>query len=119
MVILGGGNFLKGDNVKDGDKFTFLDEGAWVESNKYTYADSNKPKQDFIIGVKLNDEEGTYSFRMNKKNREILSTAWGNDTAKWVNHFATVVVKDIEVGGEDRKSIRIQEPEEIEWDANE
>ena len=59
MVILGGGNWVKGDNVKDGDKFTFLDTGAWVESQKYTYKDSGKPKVDCIIGVKLNDEEGT------------------------------------------------------------
>ena len=53
---------------------------------------------------------------MNKKNRELLTASWGKDTAKWVNHYATVIVKDIEVGGEDRKSIRIEVPEEIAWD---
>lgn len=124
MPILGGGNWIKGDNVNNGDKFTFLDEGNWVESTKYKYPDKvvdgktvpGTFKVDFIITVKLNDEESEYSFRMNKKNREILMAKWGNDTTRWVNHFTTVVVKDIEVGGEDRKSIRFNEPEQINWE---
>jgi hypothetical protein len=115
MVILGGGNFLKADAVKDGDKVKFVDEGAWVENTQYTY-DDGKPKQDFLIGVSLNDEAGSYTFRLNKKNRDALSKAWGSDTAKWIGNACPVVVKDIEVAGKDYKAIRVQ-PEEVEWDA--
>jgi len=81
MLLGGQGSYLKATDVRDDTYVTFKNEGEWITSAKYTYPDGN-PKQDFVIKVKIGDEEK--SMRLNKTNREMLIQAFGNETSDWV-----------------------------------
>jgi len=91
MVTLNtGSNYLKVDNVKDGDLITFRDEGTWVESTKYTYPDGN-PKQDFVMTVEHNGQD--YSLRVNKFSRDELIPVLGQDTKDWVGKQVKIAIE--------------------------
>lgn len=121
MVKLGnGGNFVKGDDVKVGDKVTFKNEGEWQENQRYKYSDGN-PRWDFICQVDHNGEEK--NMRINATNKKILISAWGNETADWVGKSAKMSVETVLVAGERRKTIvlepegaDVKAPEDIAWD---
>ena len=81
------GNFLKTAEVEAGDLVTFKDAGEWVKSTKFTYEDGT-PKTDFIIKVDHNGVEK--SMRLNKTNREILKSVYGDETEAWVGKSATI-----------------------------
>ena len=90
MAVLGqGGNYLKTDQVAEGDVLTFKDEGTWVES-KFAYPDGN-PKQEFIMGVEHKGQN--YSMRIGKFSQEELIPVYGKDTAKWVGRKAKITIE--------------------------
>lgn len=96
MVILGSGNYVKTADVKDGDIITFKSAGEWIENTKYTYPDGNA-KVDFVIKVEINGEEK--SMRLNKTNRDIIISAYGNDTSKWIDKTARITKEKTLVAG--------------------
>lgn len=96
MVMLGSGNYVKTAEVKNGDVITFKTEGEWIENTKYTYPDGNA-KVDFVIKVELNGEEK--SMRLNKTNRDIVISAYGNDTSKWIGKNAKITKEKMLVAG--------------------
>ena len=87
MKLGGNKNWVKAADLKNGDCFTFTNEGEWVESTKFKYPDGSPQKQ-FVIGVKINGEEK--DFTLNKSNRTAMIEAYGDDTAAWVGHSAVV-----------------------------
>lgn len=91
MTILNqGGNYLKVDDVKEGDLITFKDEGTWVESTKYTYPDGN-PKQDFVMKIDYKGQE--YDIRINKFSRDELIPAYTKDTKNWIGKHAKISIE--------------------------
>ncbi len=88
-VLNQGGNYLKADNVKDGDIVTFKDQGTWVES-KYSYPDGNL-KQDFVMKVEHQGVE--YSLRVGKFSRDELVPRYGNNTDDWVGKKAKITIE--------------------------
>ena len=105
MVMLGGSNYLKTAEVKNGDIVTFKDEGSWIESTKFKYSDGN-PKVDFVIKVSVNSEEK--SMRLNKTNREIVIAAYGNDTSKWIDKTARITKEKVLVAGKKHDCILLE-----------
>lgn len=116
-----GGNYLKTENVKDGDLITFKDEGSWVESAKYTYDDGN-PKQDFVMKVEHKGKE--YSLRVNKFSRDELVPVYGTDTKGWIGKQAKVAIenyrslgkKGIILTAPSKEESQVEEP--TEWEDN-
>jgi hypothetical protein len=114
-MILGSGNFLKTAEANNGDIITFKDEGEWVENTKYTYPDGN-PKVDFVIKVEINGDDK--SMRLNKTNREIVISAYGKDTKKWIGKTAKITKEKMLIAGKKQDCIMldiegvIHEPEE-------
>jgi len=84
-----GGNFLKADQAKKGAIVTFLDEGEFVKSEKYTYEDGS-PKIDFIFNVKYEGENK--KLRINKASKVAMVEAFGDDSIEWVNKKAKIMV---------------------------
>ena len=95
-------NWLKTSEVKNGEKIKILDEGAWVESTKFTYDDGNPVKQ-FVVSIERGGS--AYAINMNKVSRTQLSTAWGTDTSKWVGHMVQVEKIKVMVGGDLKESL--------------
>tara|TARA_R110000868_G_scaffold111883_1_gene301749 strand:+ start:1976 stop:2326 length:351 start_codon:yes stop_codon:yes gene_type:complete len=102
MKLVTAKNYLKSENVKQGDIITFLDEGALVASAKYTYEDGT-PRKDFILKVKHNDQE--CDMRLNATNKKVLIKAFGDETATWIGKTARLVTADIMVNGKIMKTI--------------
>ncbi len=97
-------NWLKSEDVKQGDLVTFLDEGQWVASAKYTYADGT-PRKDFLLKVKHNDVDK--DMRLNATNKKILIKAFGDETFSWIGKQAKLATADIMVTGKLMKTIMI------------
>ncbi len=95
-------NYLKSEDVKQGDIITFLDEGALVASAKYTYEDGT-PRKDFLLKVKHNDVEK--DMRLNATNKKIMIKAFGDETSAWVGKTAKINTADIMVSGKLMKTI--------------
>lgn len=80
-------NFLKADNVKDGDIITFVDPGAIIE--KVFDGDNGKETKKILeILVTLNGVKKIYS--PNNTTRKLLEQAWGFETDAWVGKKATI-----------------------------
>jgi len=97
MILEGKRNFLKADEVANGDRLEILSEGEWVESKKWTYPDGT-PKQQFIIKVGMDGVER--DFTLNATNRQNLIRTWGKDTKNWIGKFATVEIVKMSVSGQ-------------------
>ena len=115
MPILGG-DYLKTAEVNDRDTIVFKNEGAWVESPKFTY-DDGTPKQDFVIKVEWHEMDK--SMRLNKTNRDILIEAYGNNTASWVGMSAIITKEKCLVAGKKLDTILLEvgetkQPKEID-----
>ena len=97
-------NYLKSEDVKQGDLITFLDGGALVPSAKYTYEDGT-PRKDLLFKVKHNEVEK--DLRMNATNKKILVKAFGDETDIWIGKQAKLATADIMVSGKLMKTIMI------------
>lgn len=97
-------NWLKSEDVKQGDLITFLNEGEWVASAKYTYADGT-PRKDFLLKVKHNDADK--DMRLNATNKKVLIRAFGEETKDWVGKTAKITTADIMVSGKMMKTMII------------
>lgn len=119
MVKLGGSaKFLSSKDVQSGDKVKFLDEGKWVESNKFKYPDGNW-KKDFVITVSHNGEQKQW--RLNATNRKILVEIFGTDeTQGWLNKDVHLSLETALIGSERRKIIMVMkegdEKKGVSWD---
>jgi len=103
MVMLGsGGDYIKSTEVQTGDMIKFLNEGEWIESQKYKYQDGN-PRFDFVVNVEYNQAEK--KLRLNATNRTNLINAWGQDTEKWIGKQAKIEAMACLVGGKMSKTI--------------
>lgn len=97
-------NWLKSEDVKQGDLITFIDGGAYVPSAKYTYEDGT-PRKDFLIKVTHNNIEK--DFRINATNKKLLIKAFGDETNEWAGKTAKLATADIMVSGKLMKTIMI------------
>ena len=80
-------NWLSAKNCEEGDVVTFLNEGEWRESTKFTYDDGNPVKQ-LVFNVKHKDEEKRLT--LIKPSRTAMIEAFGNDTVEWVGKQAKI-----------------------------
>lgn len=103
-----GGKFLKVADCKAGDVIKFLDEGVWEESRSFKN-DDGTPKHQCQFQIEHAGEEKTIT--LNKTNREALIASWGRDTAKWIGKTAEIMLKEVEVAGEDKTVIRLKAKE--------
>ena len=94
MKISSAKNWLKSEDVKQGDIITFLSEGEWVASAKYTYADGT-PRKDFLLKVKHGEVDK--DMRLNATNKKILIKAFGDETKEWIGKTAKLSTADIMV----------------------
>ena len=97
-------NYLKSEDVKQGDLITFLNEGEWVASAKYTYADGT-PRKDFLLKVKHGESEK--DMRLNATNKKLMIKAFGEETKDWIGKTANLTTADIMVSGKLMKTIMI------------
>ena len=104
MVVLGG-DYLRTDEVDNGDRIIFQDEGAWVESARWKNEDGSF-KWDFIIKILWRGVDK--SMRLNKTNREALITAFGNDTADWVNKEVALSKEKVMVAGKKMDTLCVE-----------
>jgi len=111
MILTGKRNFLRVDDVKNGDVITFLNEGEWLESKKYTYSDGT-PRKDFVIKVSISGTEK--DMRLNATNRSNLISAFGNDTANWVGKSASLEKTKVMVGGKMMETIIVKPIKDVE-----
>lgn len=95
-------NYLKSDDVKQGDKVVIITEGEWVSSAKYTYPDGT-PRKDFLLKV---DHGGVEKdFRLNATNKKALVKAYGEETAEWVGKIVILETANVLVSGKMMKTI--------------
>lgn len=80
-------NWLSAKSCEEGDIVTFLDEGEWRESTRFTYDDGNPVKQ-LIFKVKHKDEEKNLT--LIKPSRMAMIEAYGDDTVGWVGKQAKI-----------------------------
>lgn len=111
VKLTGSKSWIKADDVKDGQVVTFVNEGEWTESSKFTH-DDGSPVRQFTIKVKLNGEER--DMNLNKVSRENLVEAYGDDTANWVGMSAKVEKVKVMVGGEMKNSIILHGVSKVE-----
>lgn len=102
MKIVSARNYLKTENIKQGDLITILNEGEMVASAKYTYP-NGEPRKDFLIKVKHNDVEA--DMRINATNKKVLVAAFGDETKDWVNKQIKLDTANIMVSGKTMKTI--------------
>jgi hypothetical protein len=95
-MLLNNNRYLKTADVNTGDVITFKSEGEWVKNTKFTYEDGT-PKTDFVIKVDFGGEERT--LRLSKMNRDVLITAFGQDTVDWIEKQARISKVKAAVGG--------------------
>lgn len=103
--------FLKKDEVAEGDIIKFIDEGAWVESRKFTNPDGS-PKTQFQITIELADSS-TRTLSMNKMSRTNLKDKWGKNTADWVGNIAEIHFETALVAGKTQNILILRPIEEI------
>jgi hypothetical protein len=105
MKLTAAKNWLKSEDVKQGDLITILNEGEWVASAKFTYTDGT-PRKDFLLKVKHNDVDK--DMRLNATNKKLLIKAFGDETSAWVGKSAKLNTADIMVSGKLMKTIMMQ-----------
>jgi len=96
MPVLGSGNYLKTEDANPGDVIRFVDEGEWIESNRWKY-DDGTPKVDFVIGIEIRGENK--KMRLNKTNRDAMIEVYGNNTADWIGKTAVITKEKVMVAG--------------------
>lgn len=96
MILQGKKNYLKVEEVKSGDIVKFINEGKWVESNKFKY-DDGTPKKQLLFLVEFKGAEKDLSINTTSKNA--LIRGWGEDTEKWIGKEAKIDLVKQNVGG--------------------
>jgi hypothetical protein len=94
-----GGNFLKIDEVNNGDAIRIVDEGKSTTSPTFKYPEltqqgkphskAGQPKDEYHLPVELVDGS-VKTLRLNNTSYRQLASAWGLDVANWVGKFAIV-----------------------------
>ena len=87
MKLSKGGNWLSAKNCNEGSIVTFLDEGEWRNSQKFTYDDGTSVRQ-LVFRVEHEGEEKQLTII--KPSRLALIEAFGDDTIEWVGKQATI-----------------------------
>ena len=83
--------FLKKDDKKDGDLWTFTNEGEIADVDFSQAKDGSRIQKVFQIGIKLPDgREKTAT--LNKTSINSVSAVWGKDTSAWVGKQVKVVM---------------------------
>lgn len=90
VVFNSSGNYLRIDDVSEGDIVTIKNEGTWQES-KYKYDDGN-PKQDFVMDVEHKGEDKV--IRINKFSRDEIIPVFGLDTKEWVGKRVKITIEN-------------------------
>ena len=89
MKLSNNANWLSAKNCKDGNVITFLDEGVWKDSTRFTYDDGN-PVRQLIFKVSHENEEKQVT--LIKASRMAMIEAFGDDTIAWVNQKAVIAL---------------------------
>lgn len=115
MKVTKGGNFIKGENARDGEIVKFLDEGEIQTSDTFKYKDGN-PVKSLVFKVVYKGEEKQMKVTMQSK--VALIDAWGDETKLWIGKMATIFVFPTPDG--QKKTIVLKplvtvKPEDINW----
>lgn len=116
MKVTKGGNYLKGDNVRDGDSIKFLDEGEIQTSDTFKYKDGN-PVKSLVFKVEYKGEEKQMKVTMQSK--VALIDAWGDETKGWIGKIATIFVFPTPDGTKKTivlKPLQTVKPEDVKWE---
>lgn len=134
MVMLGGGQWVKASNVKDGDVVKFITEGGWEASQfkqPETFKDgtpnpnAGQPQQQFVIDVSIDGNQ--MRMALNATMREVLVAAFGRDTMEWCKNGNSAVIQLMTVKGKNGLEKRIMlkpttvkehipsSPDKIDW----
>ena len=100
-------NYLKVDDVKDGDLVTIKDAGSKQESTKFFYDDGN-PKVIYVFIVEYEGKE--YSLNFGKFTIENLCKAYGDDSDLWIGKNAKITIENYRALG--KKGIILEGCEE-------
>lgn len=106
MILENKKNYLKVDDVQNGDTVTFLDEGQWIESTKFKYEDGT-PRKQAVFSVMFKTEEK--DMNVNATSRNALKAAWGQDTSLWVGKVARIELVKQNIGGSLRNVIYLSD----------
>ena len=92
------GNFLRADNVKDGDIIFIKNEGEVVTSTKFAYPNTKQDgsphpfagqmKPEFRVEIELMNGEAK-TLTMNSTSQKNLFAVWG-DSSNWVDKQAKI-----------------------------
>jgi hypothetical protein len=99
--VPGTGTWLKADDVGPNETVKIVSEAVWEETN-YKNEDGSAKNQ-YVCNVSYRGEER--KFKLTMKSCENLSV-YGKDSKEWIGKEIKLTVKDVEVGGKDRKTIR-------------
>ena len=96
------GNFLKAEDVKDGDIMTIASIGDLAEIQ----SEKGKVKEVLNYEVEVNGQAKT--FTPNMTNGRALIEAFGEDDEKWVGKKCRIHIVKIKAWGKTRDSIEIE-----------
>jgi len=83
--------FLKKDDRKDGDLWTFLDAGEICDVDFSPAKDGSRIQKVFQIKIALPDGREKIS-TLNKTSINSVKAIWGNDTSAWVGKQVKVIM---------------------------
>lgn len=82
-------NFLKKEDMCDGDTIRFINAGTIEEKDFSKEQDGAKMKLSLSMNVSLNDEDPK-ELTLNQTSIDSLQEAWGPSTEKWIGKKAKV-----------------------------
>jgi|SRR3954447_26623611 len=91
------GGWIDKKSVKTGTKAKLVSETNPVQSN-FTNDDGTPQTQD-VAQILLQGEQEPKNIKVNKASIAALAEAFGNDSAKWINHPLTLEVEKTQFGG--------------------
>lgn len=126
MKLSKGNEYLKADNVKQGQIVQFTNAGEIEVSTKYRYKNQDGTEGDFVRSLvfRVKYEGEDKKIKISVASKESLIDAFGDDTENWVGKKASIMV--IPTPNGQKKMIvlvpitsklqsTVKSPEEIEW----
>lgn len=93
MVKIKTSDWLRPDDVKDGDTVTIIDDGRFRSAGDTPFG-----REVFEIGVRLPNGE-VKIMTMNRTTQRRCAEAWGDETRNWVGKKLKIELKDQNVRG--------------------
>lgn len=126
MKLSKGNEYLKADNVKQGQIVQFTNAGEIEVSTQYRYKNQDGTEGDFVRSLvfRVKYEGEDKKLKISAASKSSLIEAFGDDTENWVGKKASIMV--IPTPNGQKKMIvlvpitskaqnAVKSPEEIEW----